>query len=115
MNSLISEGEELHDQKTVSKDVLREAGNVLDQNDQVAVDVQEDLPMDCLEISLNNAVKKSSCNEDAMAGKQPEIGKREESRANLNDSSQAAVGGSHPFLDLTVTPTGMNSIITTKA
>lgn len=108
LNSL---GEELNDGKNTSEGVLHEAEKVLNQNDQVAGDIQEDLPMG-LEISFHNAMKESF-NKAVSAGKQPEKDHpcEREAQAILTEGLEEA-GRLHPLLDLSVGPTGMISIIT---
>ena len=113
---MVLEGEEPRDDQSVSKDVLHEDEKVLSQNDQIAVDVQQDLSAGGLGISLSNDVKESSANDKGICNQQAKNheSEREEYRAILNNSLKATVQGSRPSLDLSVTPAGMNSVITTN-
>lgn len=121
---MIIEGEQPCDGNTVSDDVLHVAEQVLDPSASVVADVQEDLPMDSLEISLNSATAiKGSSAEYAIAGEQPEkshacVGQEshhacvgQESQAISSDGVKATIEGSVPFVDLSVASTGMSSII----
>ncbi|KAH7543422.1 hypothetical protein FEM48_Zijuj02G0182200 [Ziziphus jujuba var. spinosa] len=115
---VIIEGEQPCDGNTVSDDVLHVAEQVLDPSASVVADVQEDLPMDSLEISLNSATAiKGSSAEYAIAGEQPEkshacVGQEshhacvgQESQAISSDGVKATIEGSVPFVDLSVAST----------
>lgn len=116
---MILEREELNKGKNTSEGVSHEVEKVLDQN-QIAVDIQDDLPMDCLEISLHNATKDNSSNKAVSAGKQPEketavdCACERETQAISTEGLKETAGGLHPLLDLSVAPTGMILIIITQ-
>lgn len=115
LNSVIVGGEQPHGGNTISYDVLHVAEQVLDPSASVVVDVQEDLPMDCLEISLNSATAMNGfSSEDGITGEQVEKNHARvghESQALASDGVKATIEGSVPFVDLSVVPTGMNSKI----
>ncbi|XP_062084236.1 uncharacterized protein LOC133790580 [Humulus lupulus] len=102
---LILEKEKLNERKNTSEGDLHEAEKVLDQNDQITADFQ-DLPMDCLEISLRNAAEDSSLNKVVSAGKRPENDHACEREApEILTKGSKETGGLHPLLDLSIAPT----------
>ncbi|PON45470.1 Octamer-binding transcription factor [Parasponia andersonii] len=105
-------GEQLTEVYT-SEGILHEAEKVLDQNDQIVVDVQEDLPMDCLEISLHNATKESSFDKVVSAGKQPQKDHacEREAQAIFTEGLEETAGQLHPLLNLSVAPTDSSDTV----
>ncbi|POO03017.1 Octamer-binding transcription factor [Trema orientale] len=105
-------GEQLTEGKNTSEGILHEAEKVLDQNDQIAVDVQEDLRMDCSEI-LHNATKESSVVKVVSAGKQPQKDHacEREAQAIFTEGLEETAGRLHPLLNLSVAPTDSSDTV----
>lgn len=110
---MILESERQHDGESTSENVLNVAERVPEHSAQDVVHIRKDLPMDSLEAPLGNTVKASTSGavNAVTQGEESHACKREESKAISNDGKKVKIGGSLPFLDLSVTPTGKNSML----
>lgn len=108
------------DRENISKEFSPVAGQELGQSSQIAIDIQEDLPMYSSGMSLNNAVKDLH-SQARTVDKEPETFQahlREEPQLVSSDGLKAIIirdfttGGSLPYVNLSFTPTGIISLLT---
>ncbi|XP_062144435.1 uncharacterized protein LOC133851854 isoform X3 [Alnus glutinosa] len=105
------------DRENISKEFSPVAGQEIGQSSQIAIDIQEDLPMYSSGMSLNNAVKDLH-SQARTVDKEPETFQahlREEPQLVSSDGLKAIIirdfttGGSLPYVNLSFTPTDLAS------
>ncbi|CAL9003267.1 unnamed protein product [Prunus brigantina] len=111
------EEEQLHDDEKTGSDALQQAGEVLGQSAQSAMDV-EVLCMDHLRKSSDTRDSSSEAATPCKPGKTHALIRDEAqvlSSADLKATETPHLGRSLPYLDLSVIPTGRTSLISTNA
>ncbi|CAL9023233.1 unnamed protein product [Prunus brigantina] len=114
---LMHEEEQLHDEEKTGSDALKQAGEVLGQSAQSAMDV-EVLCMDHLRKSSDTRDSSSEAATLCKPGKTHALIRDEAqvlSSADLKATETPRLGRSLPYLDLFVIPTGRTSLISRNA